>query len=111
VRQSHLIISNAAGMWLSQALAVIPPLILVPYLIKTIGEVGYGVYALTWSLVMSIDQLERSLQSGVVKYSAGFLTKGLTDEVNKVISSSFVYSIFLAIIASIAVIIAAYFYN
>lgn len=111
MRQSHLILSNAAGMWLSQALAVIPPLILVPYLIKTIGEVGYGVYALAWSLVMSIDQLERSLQSGVVKYSAAFLARGLTDEVNKVISSSFVYSFFLAIIASISIIIAAKFYN
>lgn len=111
MRQSHLIISNAVGMWLSQALAIIPPLIMVPYLIKTIGEEGYGVYALLWSLIMSIDQLEKSLQAGVVKYSAAFLARGFTDEVNKVVSSSFVYSIFLAIVASISVMLAAKFYN
>jgi len=111
MRQSHLIISNAAGMWLSQALAIIPPLIMIPYLIGTIGEVGYGVYALTWSLIMSIDQLEKSLQSGVVKYSAAFLAQGAIDEVNKVVSSSFVYSIFLAIIISASVLLASIFYQ
>jgi O-antigen/teichoic acid export membrane protein len=98
-------------MWLSQALAIIPPIILVPYLLGTIGEVGYGIYALIWSLIMSIDQLEKSLQSGVVKYSAAFLAQGLTNEVNKIISSSFVYSLILAIIASVAIIITAKFYN
>jgi len=98
-------------MWATQALQIIPPLILVPYLIHSIGESGYGVYVLVWSLVMSIDQLETSLQSGVVKYSAGFLAQGRIDKVNKVVSSSFVFSILLAIVACAGTLVLAVFYN
>jgi O-antigen/teichoic acid export membrane protein len=111
MRQSHLILSNAVIIWATQALQLIPQLILVPYLIGTIGEGGYGIYALVWSLMMSIDQLEMSLQSGVVKYSAGFLAQGRIDEVNKVVSSSSVYSIFLAIVACAGILIAAGLYG
>lgn len=96
---------------MTQLLMLVPQVILVPYLISTIGEVGYGVYALVWSLMVSIDHLEKSLQSGVVKYSAAYFAQGLTNEVNKVISSSFVYSLFLAVLACIGIFIAAAFYN
>jgi len=111
MRQSHLILSNAVIMWGTQVLNVVPQVILVPYLIGTIGEVGYGVYALVWPLIMSFDQLEKSSQFGVVKYSAAFFAQGLIHEVNKVISTSFVYSFFLAVLACIGIIVAAIFYN
>ncbi len=111
VMQSNLIITNASIMWTTQILQLFPPLILVPYLIGTIGEIGYGVYALVWALMVSIDQLEKSLQSGVVKYSAAFLAQGLNNEINKVVSSSFVYSLFLGILACAGVFVAAVFYN
>ena len=84
MRQSHLILSNAAIIWTTRVLQLLPQLFLVPYLIGTIGDTGYGIYALIWSLIMSIEQLQKSLQSGVVKYSAGFLAQGRMEEVNKV---------------------------
>jgi O-antigen/teichoic acid export membrane protein len=111
MRQSHLILSNASVMWVTQVLKLVPQLIFVPYLIGTVGEVGYGAYALVWSLLVSIDQMERSLQSGVVKYSAAFLAQGQIDNVNKVASSSFVYSIILSVIACAGIILAGGFYN
>lgn len=98
-------------MWASRILQLVPQLILVPYLIGTIGESSYGVYALVWSLIMSIDQLERSLQSGVVKYNAGFLAQGRIDEVNGVVSSSFVYSALVAVLACTGILTAATFYK
>jgi len=103
MRQSHLILSNALIIWVCRVLLLVPQLILVPYLIGTIGEDGYGIYALVWSLMMSIDQLEKSLQSGVVKYSAGYLAQKHIDDTNKIISSSFIYSLLLAVIASIVI--------
>ena len=77
-------------MWATQVLQLVPQLIIVPYLIGTIGDAGYGVYALVWSLMMSIEQLQSSLQQGVVKYSAGYLAQGRVDDVNRIVSSSFV---------------------
>lgn len=111
MRQSHLMLSNAAVIWMTQALQLVPQLVLVPYLIGTIGDAGYGVYALVWSLMVSIEQLQASLQQGVVKYSAGFLARGCVEEVNGVVSSSFVYSIALAFVACACMLAGAVFYK
>jgi len=110
MRQSHLIISNASIMWMTRLLLVLPQLVLVPFLIKNIGESGYGIYVLIWSLMASIDQLEMSLQQGVVKYSAAFLAQKRIDDVNKVVSCSFVYSLFISVVISIGILITAKLY-
>ncbi|HRX07235.1 MAG TPA: hypothetical protein P5306_09140 [Kiritimatiellia bacterium] len=110
MRQSHLILSNAAITWATQILQLVPQLILVPFLIGTIGETGYGIYALVWSLLTSIDQLEKSLQSGVVKYSAGYWAQGRIEDVNRVVSSSFAYSLGLAALAGGGTLAAAALY-
>lgn len=99
MRQSQLILSNALLMWTSQLLSLFPQVVFVPYLIGKIGESGYGLYALTWSLLLSINQLERSLQSGIVKFSAAYMAQGRLPDVNRVLSSGFVYSLSLAILA------------
>lgn len=111
MRQSHLILSNAGIIWVAQVLQLVPQVIFVPYLISTIGEIGYGIYALVWALIMSIDQLEKSLQSGVVKYSAGFLAQDRIEAVNKIISTSFLCSLFLAALACAGLLAAALFYK
>lgn len=98
-------------MWGSNVLLLVPQLILVPYLIRTIGEEGYGVYALVWPLMMSIEELQISLQQGVIKYSAGFLVQDRMDEVNKFVSSSFVFSVILAVLACAGSLTAAVFFK
>jgi len=111
MRQSYLILSNAAIMWTARVLLFIPQIVLVPFLIRTLGESGYGIYVLAWSLLMAIEQLEMSLQQGVVKYSSSFFAVGRIDELNKVISSSFIFSLILAVIASTGVLIASIYYQ
>lgn len=111
MRQSHLILSNAAVMWAARLLAIVPPLALVPYLLGTIGEAGYGVYALVWPLLMSVEQLQQSLQSGVVKYGAGLLAENRTDDLNRIFSSSFAYGVLIAAVAAAATLTAAGLYD
>jgi len=82
MRQSHLILINALVIWVTWVFLLVPQVILVPYLIRTIGEAGYGIYALIWSLLMGVDRLEQSLQSDVVKYSAAFFAEKRLDDVN-----------------------------
>ncbi len=111
MRQSHLILSNAAIMWATRLLLLVPQLFLVPYLLGTIGESGYGVYAMVWSLMISIEQLQMSLQQGVVKYSAAFLAQKRIGEVNKVVSSSFVFSILLSVVVCAGLLVVAANYD
>jgi len=40
MRQSHLILSNALVIWGTRVFLLVPQVILVPYLIATIGESG-----------------------------------------------------------------------
>ena len=110
MRQSHLIAYNTLLIWASRVLQIIPQLILVPYLIHHIGDSGYGTYTLIWSLMLAIDRVEQSLQQGVIKYSAAFAAQKRIEEVNKVISSSFVYSVLLAIVVCIVILSAGRFY-
>ncbi len=84
-------------MWAARIFQLFPQLYLVPYLISRIGNSGYGIYALVWSLLLAVDTLQRSLQAGVVKYSAAFLAQDKTEEINKTLSSSFVFSCGIAI--------------
>ncbi len=111
MRQSQLVLSNAAVMWTARVLLLVPQVVLVPYLIRTIGDEGYGVYALIWSLMASVDLVQNSLQSGVVKYSAAFLATHDTEAVNRVVSSSFVYSTLLGIAACACSCLGAAFYT
>ena len=111
MRQSRLIISNAVVMWATQVLRLIPQLILVPFLIGTIGETGYGDYTLVWPLITSIEGLHRSLQSGVVKYGAAYLAKDQIKEINQVVSSSFVFSLVLGVLACLGIIGLSIFYG
>ncbi len=100
MRQSRIILSNAAVMWAARILLLVPQLFLVPYLIATVGEAGYAVYAMIWSLTVSVEHLQLSLQQGVVKYSAALFARGDTSQLNRVVSSSAAYSWALAILMS-----------
>ena len=96
---------NTFVIWGTTLLRMIPPLIMVPFLIRNIGESGYGEYALLWSLLMAIEQLEISLQSGSIKYGAACIAENRIGDLNKLLSSTFAYSILLAVLSCLAVIV------
>ena len=109
IRQSQVSALNAAVVWASRILLMIPQLILVPFMISRIGKAGFGVYALVWSVLVSIDRITMSLQSGVVKYGAGYYARGRLEQINKLVSTSFVYSAALAALACTGTILATFF--
>jgi O-antigen/teichoic acid export membrane protein len=108
MKQAHLIAVNTLIIWGTTVLQMIPPLVMVPFLVRSLGDSGYGEYALIWSLLLAIEQLEASLQSGGIKYGAAFLAQGRIGELNKVLSASFVFSLGLGIIAAAAVVLSGF---
>lgn len=103
MKQSHLIALNTIIIWGTTVLQVIPPLILVPFLIKALGDSGYGEYTMIWALLMAVEQLATSLQAGGTKFGAAAMAQGRTEEVNRVLSSTFVFAVGLAVLASLGV--------
>ncbi|MBN1365149.1 MAG: hypothetical protein JW976_10130 [Syntrophaceae bacterium] len=61
--------------------------------------------------MMSIDQLEMTLQQGVVKYSAAFFAQGEIKKVNQIVSSSFFCSLIIAVLVCLVIFIAALGYR
>lgn len=104
-------LSNGVIIWVCRLLCLIPQLVLVPYLIRTIGNEGYSIYVLMWSLIMSIELLGNSLQEGIVKYSASLIAQSRIDQVSKLISTSFVCAIVLAFLVSTCLIGLSLLYN
>ncbi len=104
--RSKLAISNAIAIWLCQLLGIGPQLVVVPYLLSTLGESGFGLYALIWSLITAIDRFERSLQSGVVKYGAEYLAKNDTGAIDRLLSSGICYAVILGTLATTTILLA-----
>jgi len=103
MKQAHLIAVNTLIIWGTTLLQMIPPIVMVPFLIRSLGDSGYGEYALIWSLLLAIEQLEVSLQSGGIKYGAAALAQGRIDDLNKVLSSTFAFSVVLGVLSGLAI--------
>lgn len=103
MKQAHLIAVNTVIIWGTTILQMIPPLVMVPFLIRNLGDSGYGEYALIWSLLMAIEQLEMSLQSGGIKYGAAFIAQNRIDDLNKVLSSTFIFSVVLGVLSCLVI--------
>lgn len=108
MRDSQIIIFNAGAMWAARALNVVPQLILVPFLLSSLGERSYGVYVLVWSLMVGVLQFEQSFQSGVVKISAEFLALERLSSINKVLTSALSISFPLALITCGSLLVASF---
>ncbi|MGD8786618.1 MAG: hypothetical protein PVJ60_04270 [Phycisphaerales bacterium] len=92
-------------------LRILPEVILLPFLIRTIGETGYGVFVLAWSLILTIEALQLDLCSGVIKYGAAHLAQDRITEVNKVLSTAFIVSAIFGGISCICICILAGFFG
>jgi len=111
MKQSQIFFSNSVIIWITRFLQIIPQFIIVPFLISHLGDSGYGVYALVWPIMASVDQMGRSLQSGIVKYAAQYLSLQEIERVNRLMSSSVFYSILLGFLASTGTILFSFFYG
>jgi len=73
-------VSLLTGLWLS------------PFIIKKLGDEGYGVWALVFSFVEYYWLLDFGFRSATLKYSAHYRATGENDKVNEVINTGLAYS-------------------
>ncbi len=111
MRQSYRLIWNSVVIWLLRILRLFPELILIPYIIGSLGESLFGIYILGWSLVPVFDLLRMGMSSGLVKYSAEFFEKGEIENINKSLSTSCVLSGGLGLAAGVILLIVVNFFS
>lgn len=70
---------------------VLVGILLSPYLIRKLGDEGYGIWVLVFTLAEYYWFLDFGLRSATVKYTAHYYATGEHDRINELISTAVVY--------------------
>src|SRR5215469_3716554 len=82
---------NVLWSWLGVSVALLAGLVLSPFMIRRLGEEGYGIWALVFALMEYYDLLDFGFRSAVVKYTAHYRATNEIDQVYTVINTALVY--------------------
>jgi O-antigen/teichoic acid export membrane protein len=82
---------NVLWNWMGAAVALFAGLILSPFMIRRLGEEGYGIWALVFALIVYYDILDFGFRSAVVKYTAHYRALDQPERVNTVINTALLY--------------------
>ena len=85
-------VTNVLWSWTGVAASLLTGLWLSPFIIKKLGDEGYGVWALVFSFVEYYWLLDLGFRSATLKYSAHYRATGENDKVNDVINTGLAYS-------------------
>jgi O-antigen/teichoic acid export membrane protein len=88
---------NVLWNWLGTIVSLFIGFVLSPYLILKLGADGYGVWAITFSLVEYYWFFDLGFRSATVKFVAHYSALGDEGSVRSVISTSLVYSSLAAV--------------
>jgi O-antigen/teichoic acid export membrane protein len=93
------IIKNTAYHLLSQIIGIFFPIILTPFIIASIGQVEFGIYALVLGLIGTFGLFDLSLSTSFIKFISEHYNRREFDELNKTINTGlFFYTAFSVII-------------
>ncbi len=79
--------------------------LLVPYIISKTGIERYGIWALAYSVIGFIALLDFGIGDIYTKFVAEYIAKGSMEELNRIISSGFTFSIFIGLMFSSALLL------
>jgi O-antigen/teichoic acid export membrane protein len=104
------LVRNVFSNWVGFAVASLVSFFLSPFVVRHLGDSGYGVWALTMSLTGYLGLLDLGVRGAVTKYVAKFHAQEAHANTNKVVSSAlaiFLAAGAIAIILSIGVAVPA----
>jgi O-antigen/teichoic acid export membrane protein len=85
-------------------------LIMLPIIVKHIGVVDYGIFMIVGEIVGYTGLLQFGVGTALVKYIAQYNAKGDKEKINELVNSTFVFFLFIGLIAaSIVAILGTFF--
>ena len=83
---------NVLWSWTGVVASIFTGFWLSPYIIRKLGNEGYGVWALAFSFLEYYWLLDLGFRSATLKYSAHYRATGEDDKVNEVVNTGVAYS-------------------
>lgn len=105
MKQSHRLIFNTVIIWVTRLLAVIPQLIILPFVLHRLGEHAYGIYVLAWSLLQVLELAQQGMSSALIKYGSAYLAQDRVNDVNRVVGMACVYSFIVGLIGFCGIVV------
>jgi O-antigen/teichoic acid export membrane protein len=90
--RSERFVRSVAWNWAGVTISLITGFLLSPYLFRKLGPEGYGIWALSFSLVEYYWLLDLGVRSATVKFVAHYWTTGEPAIVSEVMSTAVSYS-------------------
>jgi O-antigen/teichoic acid export membrane protein len=85
---------NILSNWLSFFITAVVSFFLSPFIVRHLGNSGYGIWTLTMSVTGYLGLLDMGVRGAVTRYVAKFHTKSADEDASRVVSSGL--AIFLA---------------
>ena len=95
---SHKVIRNTIVGACARLWNIAVALALTPYIVRRLGNEGYGVWALTFALTGYAGLLDFGIGSSFVKFIAEFQAKDDRDDINRVINTGLCFYCVLAVL-------------
>jgi O-antigen/teichoic acid export membrane protein len=86
---------NVLWNWLGISVSIFSAFVLSPIIIRRLGDEGYGLWALTTSLVEYYWLLDFGMRSATIRYAAHYNALRENDKVNQVINTTIAYALCL----------------
>ena len=91
VNQGQRLITNVLWSWTGVAASLFQGLVIARFLLNSLGEEHYGMWALIFSILDYFWFFDLGLNSAVSNFCARFQASGEPDKINQVISTSMFY--------------------
>ncbi|MFC2093863.1 oligosaccharide flippase family protein [Bacteroidota bacterium] len=103
------VIKNTFYHFISQIIGFLFPFILTPIIISKIGEIEFGIYAITLGFIGTFGLFDLSISTSFIKFISEHYNKRDIKELNNTINTGFTfYLLFSLIICSVGYVLANY---
>ncbi len=87
-------LTNILWSWAGVGLTILVGFFLSPFIIRRIGDTGFGLWSLTLGLVEYYWLIDIGFRSATLKYAAQYRAEGDTGKLNELLATGLVYSTF-----------------
>jgi O-antigen/teichoic acid export membrane protein len=89
---------NVLWSWVGVGITIVSGIFLSPYLIRKLGDEGFGVWVLAFGLIENYWILDLGLRSATVKYSAHYRATAEPEKINEVLNTGIAFFSVLAVV-------------
>ena len=109
--RSRYILMNTLSSYGRDAVDTIAFLVMIPFIIKTLGNESFGLWSLIWSFLAIFELADFGFAASVVKYVADARGRQDTERLRKIVSTLFWIYVFLGALVMTGILTSLLFFN